>query len=154
MQRVWPRWQGVPQVTETYTVLSLWSPPCISSVRAPSSKSNLASLFSLELCFLPETVIARPESMSSSQAVKPFQKVLSGITVTKEAWQLQRPAVPGSRGDSWQPTPFIICPRAPAAVPSSDDSSDPLPGVVPEPALLLCFLLVYCVFPASSLPWN
>lgn len=24
-ERVWPRWQGVPRVTETYAVLSLWS---------------------------------------------------------------------------------------------------------------------------------
>lgn len=54
----------------------------------------------------------------------------------QETWQLEEP--PERMDDS--PT---IYPRAPSAVPSS---GDPLPGMAPVPALLLCFPLVYGVF--------
>ena len=74
------------------------------------------------------------QSMSSDQAVNPFQKVLSGIIVIKEAWQLQWPLYKLPEGIVGNPPPSVICLRALSAVPSS---GDPLPGMVPEPALLL-----------------
>lgn len=83
--------------------------------------------------------------MTSSEAVKPFLNVLSGITVIKEAWRLPYKVPEGKSGNP------VLCLRAPTAAPYS---GDPLPGMVPVPGLLLSCPLVYCVFHISSLPQN
>lgn len=83
-ERVWPRWwHGMPQVTETSAVLSLWSPAPISSEHLCASFPKSDLLHSV-LPFPLRMSSPDTESKSSIQAVKPFQKVLSDIEAIKE----------------------------------------------------------------------